>query len=71
VEMPEMNGYEAALKLQQNDAYGKIPIIFLSGRDDTTSEMFGLNLGAKDYIHKPIAGEQLLERIQKQLSRNE
>lgn len=71
VDMPDMNGYEAALKLQQNDTSRNIPIVFLSGRDDETSESFGLNMGAKDYIHKPFTSEILLQRIEKQLSRNE
>ena len=71
VDMPDMNGYEAAGKLQQSDAFKDIPIIFLSGRDDSTSEMFGLNMGAKDYIHKPIVSELLLKRIEMQFSRNE
>ena len=71
VDMPDMNGYEAAGKLQQDDAFREIPIVFLSGRDDATSEMFGLNMGAKDYIHKPFNSELLLKRIEMQLPGNE
>lgn len=70
VDMPDMNGYEAAGKLKQNNAFKEIPIIFLSGRDDATSEMFGLNMGAKDYIHKPFVSEMLLKRIEIHLPRN-
>ena len=69
VDMPEMNGYEAAAKLKTNDAYKTIPIIFLTGRTDSESELFGLNMGAMDYIHKPIVSELLLRRIEIQLSR--
>ena len=68
VEMPDMNGYEAARMLKNNNASDKIPIIFLSARDDPVSEKFGLNLGALDYIHKPIVGSQLLSRIESHLS---
>ena len=68
VDMPEMNGYEAAGRLKKNDDYKEIPIIFLSGRIDPTSEMVGLNLGALDYIHKPFVSELLLRRIKTNLS---
>ena len=68
VDMPDMNGYEAAGRLKKNDAFRGIPIIFLSGRVDPTSEMFGLNMGALDYIHKPFVSELLLKRIETHLS---
>ena len=68
VDMPDMNGYEAAGRLKKNDAYSEIPIIFLSGRIDPTSEMVGLNLGALDYIHKPFVSELLLRRIKTNMS---
>ena len=68
VDMPDMNGYEAAGRLKKNDDYKEIPIIFLSGRIDPTSEMVGLNLGALDYIHKPFVSELLIRRIKTNLS---
>ena len=69
VDMPDMNGYETAAKLKTTEAYKTIPIIFLTSRTDSESELFGLNMGAMDYIHKPVAGELLLRRIEIQLSR--
>ena len=68
VDMPEMNGYEAAGRMKKNEALKHIPIIFLSGRIDPASEIFGLNMGALDYIHKPFVGELLLRRIKTHLS---
>ena len=68
VDMPDMNGYEAAGRLKKNETYSEIPIIFLSGRIDPTSEMVGLNLGALDYIHKPFVSELLLRRIKTNMS---
>jgi diguanylate cyclase (GGDEF)-like protein len=68
VEMPDMNGYEAAQKLKSNDKYKQIPLIFLTVRDDIKSEMEGLFLGAVDYIHKPFATPLLLQRIKIHLS---
>ena len=68
VEMPDMNGYEAAGRLKNDNTYRQIPLIFLTGRIDPKSEMFGLNMGALDYIHKPFVSELLLRRIQLHLS---
>jgi putative two-component system response regulator len=64
VEMPEMDGYEAAEKLKSSDKYRNIPIIFLTSREDAGSKEKGLSLGAVDYIHKPIVAQALLERLE-------
>ena len=68
VDMPEMNGYEAAGRMKKIEAFKNIPLIFLSGRIDPASEIFGLNMGALDYIHKPFVSELLLRRIKTHLS---
>ena len=68
VEMPDINGYDAAKKIRTNDAYKNIPIIFLSARNDSTSEMEGFKLGALDYIHKPFFSNLLLRRIEMHFS---
>jgi DNA-binding response OmpR family regulator len=68
IEMPEMNGYDAARKLKSSDSYKDIPLLFLSARNDTASEMEGLNIGALDYIIKPFFSDLLLKRINLHLS---
>jgi putative two-component system response regulator len=68
VEMPEINGYDAARTLKNTETYKKIPIIFLTARNDAISEMEGLNLGALDYIHKPFVSALLLRRMEMHLS---
>ena len=68
VDMPDMNGYEAAGRLKKNETFKEIPIMFLSGRVDPTSEMFGLSMGALDYIHKPYVGDLLLKRLETHLT---
>jgi putative two-component system response regulator len=68
VEMPDINGYETARMLKEQDDFREIPIIFLTARNDPVSQKIGLNLGAADYIFKPIEGGQLIERIGKLLS---
>jgi len=68
VEMPDMNGYETARKLQSDARYKSIPFMFLTVRDDITSEMEGLSLGAVDYIHKPFVAPLLIQRIKTHLA---
>ena len=68
LEMPDINGYEAARLLKEKADFSDIPIIFLTARDDPVSKKIGLNLGAVDYIAKPIDGDLLIERIGKLLS---
>jgi CheY-like chemotaxis protein len=68
VEMPVMNGYEAAKKLKSNNNFKEIPIIFLSSMSDAKSEMNGLEIGAVDYIYKPFVAPLLLQRIKTHLS---
>ena len=71
VEMPDINGYEAASMLKETEAFREIPIIFLTTRNDPVSEKLGLNLGAADYITKPVESDHLIERIGKLLSQQE
>jgi len=68
LEMPEMSGYEAAIKLKNIEKYKQIPFMFLTIRDDIKSEMEGFKYGAIDYIHKPFVGPLLLQRIKTHLS---
>ena len=67
IEMPVMNGYEAIKSLKSNPRFAEIPVIFLTSKDDESSEMEGFDLGAVDYITKPFSGPLLLKRITNQL----
>jgi len=68
VEMPVMNGYEAAKKLKSDEKLCDIPIIFLTSMNDAESEIKGLSIGAVDYIRKPFVTPLLLQRLQTHLS---
>jgi len=68
IEMPDMNGYEAASKLKDSPRFNSIPIIFLTAKIDPKNEMEGLNIGALDYIHKPFVPALLARRIQTHLT---
>ena len=67
IEMPEMDGYEAIKKLKSDDRLKNIPVIFLTAKEDPKSEVEGLDLGASDYVTKPISAPILLKRIEKEL----
>ena len=68
VEMPGLNGYDAARLLKANPAHKDIPIIFITALNDAQSELEGLELGAVDYIYKPYVAPLLLRRIETHLS---
>lgn len=65
--LPDQSGFEVFAKLQASDRLQGIPVVFLTSRRETESEVHGLELGAIDYIHKPIDGEQLLGRLRRHL----
>ncbi|MCL1918216.1 MAG: response regulator [Peptococcaceae bacterium] len=64
VEMPEMNGYETIQHIKAKPETRHIPVIFLTGKSDSKSELTGLSLGAIDYITKPFSPPLLLKRIE-------
>jgi putative two-component system response regulator len=63
VMMPEMDGYAVIRELQANPATSHIPVIFVTAMDSDHDEEFGLNLGAVDYVAKPIRPAILLARV--------
>jgi len=67
IDMPGMTGYEAIKKLKAGPETANIPVIFLTGKIETTDELLGLSLGAVDYITKPFSQPLLLKRVELQL----
>jgi len=65
--MPGMNGHEVARALQAEPRTRAIPIIFLTAMASTDDETRGLELGAADYITKPISPPVVLARVRTQL----
>jgi len=61
--MPKMDGWEVFDKLQANQKYKKIPVIFLTARSDAFASDAGKMI-ADDYIEKPIEIEELNDRIE-------
>jgi len=64
VDMPVMSGYETIKHLKNNKTLENIPVIFLTAKSDSESELEGLSLGAIDYITKPFSPPLLLKRIE-------
>lgn len=68
VMMPEMDGYEVCTQLKGNDHTSHIPIIFFTALGESHDEAKGLQLGAADYIVKPINPAVLKARIKHHLT---
>jgi len=69
--MPEMDGFELYQQIKTNKEYQDIPIIFLTAKSGETDEIKGLDLGASDYIQKPISPKKLIARIKSNLRKSE
>ncbi len=67
VMMPDMDGIEVCERLQANEDLRGIPVIFITARTNKESKLEGLNVGAVDYITKPIDLDETLARVQTQL----
>lgn len=67
VMMPGLSGYDVAEQLQRDKRTQHIPIIFLTAMAATEDELHGLELGAADYITKPISPPIVLARVETQL----
>ncbi len=66
--MPDVDGYEVCRRLKANAATSDIPVIFLTAKSEVEDERMGLELGAADYITKPISPPILMARVATQLS---
>ena len=67
VMMKDMNGFEVITQLRNDPDTQDIPVIFLTAMTDTRNEERGLQLGAADYITKPISPPLVLARVNTQL----
>ncbi len=71
VMMPKMDGYETCRRIRAIDDYKNIPIIFLTAKSSELDEIHGLNLGADDFIQKPISPKKLIARVKSNLRKQE
>ncbi len=61
--MPDLTGFELCDLLHRDPRFVNIPILIVSARDDTESKEKAKAAGARDYLTKPFAVDQLLEKI--------
>lgn len=66
--MPRMDGFEVLQALQKKPRYKKISTVILTNYDEVENEVRGLDLGAVDYIRKPLNMEALRKRVEVHLS---
>ena len=66
--MPDMDGYEVCKHLKENEQTKDVPVIFLTAMDQTTDEARGFELGAADYMTKPVNPPILEARVKTHLA---
>lgn len=66
-EMPHMSGTELCRTIKRDPAWSSIPILFVTSNSDPSFEAACFELGASDYIHKPVRAPVLLARVGNQL----
>ncbi len=68
IKMPRMDGMELLRRLRQKS---ELPVIFLTSKDEEIDELFGLKMGADDYIAKPFSQRLVVERVKAILRRTQ
>lgn len=71
INMPDINGYEMLERLRASEETQDIPVIFVTADIERESEIRGLNMGAMDFMRKPLEPDVLLSRIQRVLQIDE
>ena len=66
IKMPRMDGMELLRRIRQKT---DLPVIFLTSKDDEIDELFGLKMGADDFVKKPFSQRLLVERVKAVLRR--
>lgn len=68
IKMPDMDGYEVCQRLKVLDQTREIPVIFISALDEVLDKVKAFSSGGVDYINKPFQVEEVLARIENQLT---
>jgi PAS domain S-box-containing protein len=71
VQMPEMSGLEVLQALRQTQSSARLPVLMVTAKDQSEDIVTALELGADDYVTKPIDFPVTIARIRTQLSRKE
>lgn len=68
IKMPEMDGYQVCRVLKSDESLRNIPVIFISALDDAFDKVTAFNSGGVDYITKPFQIEEVVARLENQLT---
>lgn len=68
VNMPGMDGYETCEAFKKDASLARIPIIFISALDDPLDKVRAFRVGGRDYVTKPFSAEEVLVRVEHQVS---
>lgn len=69
--MPKLDGFETCKIIREKKGFEVTPIIFLTAKAGEANEIKGLELGASDYIQKPISPKKLIARVKSNLRKSE
>ena len=69
--MPDMDGFEVCRRIRATKGFENVPVIFLTAKSGETDEIKGLEIGASDYIQKPISPKKLVARVNSNLRKYE
>lgn len=67
VMMPEMDGFEVCRRLKANPATSHVPVIFVTAKNEIKDEQLGFEVGASDFIHKPVSAPIVAARVRTHL----
>ena len=71
IAMPKLNGYQFLAELQKSSATESIPFIFLTGKNELQDLRKGMNMGADDYLIKPINTNELIKVVKNKLKKQQ
>lgn len=63
INMPRLDGLEVCRRLRADPAHARLPILFLSSRDDEVDRILGIELGGDDYVVKPFSPREVAARV--------
>lgn len=68
--MPQLNGYDVCKKIRTTPEFRLTPVIFLTAKSSEVDEIRGLEIGANDFIQKPISPKKLIARVKANLRKD-
>jgi len=63
VVMPGQNGYQLTRRITRDERFADVPVIMCTSKGQESDRVWGMRQGARDYIVKPVNGEELIAKI--------